>query len=330
MKRNNRMPNLFIVFLTVYIMIFLLEVYFQFNLHRLLKPAFYENTLLCLDIPKETGHHTHNGYGLAPHKKIVIAGLCRNASAYIEKNLQIASMIGSYFKDHRIVIYENDSLDNTREILQRYAQEDPHIIVLGKDEGTEDMYKIGSLHPVRFEKMAYFRNKYLSYIRQHLDDYDYMMVIDWDMNGSTDINGIMNSIGREDDWGAIGTSGKMHPHGTFGMMAINYDVLAVRFHHVRYWETSQWKNVLFNLFYQEYHRLFYRDLEPVLSTFHGIVIYKMSAIPKGSWYSTEYGCEHIGFNSRIRNVYINPHWKSYFGIQGPKWTRAINNISNKY
>lgn len=321
------MPKLLRIFLTLYIVVFLLEIYFQLNLHRLRQPSYYENRLLCIKPRKEAEMYTRRGYEMSPHKKIVIAGLCRNAGQYIEKNIHIANTIGSYFKDYRIVVYENDSKDMTRSILTRCAQQNQRLIVLGGDEGVDNMYNIGATKQLRFEKMAHFRNQYLAYIRKHLDDYDYMMVIDWDMNGSTDINGIMNSIGREHDWGAVGTSGKVYIHGTLGFLLINYDLLALRFHNIKYNNTNHWRSIFFNLFYQEYHRLFYSDIEPVQSTFHGIVVYKIRAIPDDAWYTTEYGCEHIGLNSKIKNIYINPHWRSYFGVQGPNWFSLIRSKS---
>lgn len=313
-----RLLFLFCLFLFLYLLIFVIEVCYQLNFHKIRNPSLYRNTLLCMESPPKTRPYTEHGYHLALQKKIVITGLCRNAEAYIDKNLQIARMIGSYFKDYCIVIYENDSKDNTRKILETQASQDPKLIVLGQDIGIDDMYTIGSLHSNRFQKMTYFRNKYLAYIRDHLPDYDYMMVIDFDIHGSTDINGIMNSIGREIPWGAIGTSGKMNLYGTFGLLLFNYDLLAVRFHNVQY-DNHHFKTTLYNSLYQEYHRLFYNDLEPVRSTFHGIVLYKLSEIPPDAWYTTEYGCEHIGLNYQIKNIYINPYWKTYVGTQGPSW-----------
>lgn len=314
------------IVLLLYIFISCFEIYYQINFHRYRKPMYYENTLLSFS---NNSPYTDYGYKMAPHKKIVITGLCRNAAAHIGKNLQIAIMIGSFFQEYKIVVYENDSTDNTREILDRYAQSNKNIIVIGKDIGAEPSLGRGPFHHLRFERMAYYRNQYLKYIRQHFNNYDYMMVIDWDMNGSTDIDGIMNTIGRDHEssdveWGAIGTSGKVYIYGTLGLFLMNYDMIALRFHHVNYDKMSVLKHVIYNVFYQQFHRLFYNDLEPVESTFHGIIIYKMSCIPKDAQYTSEFGCEHISFNKQItKPIFINPYWTSYFGVQGPNWFKTL-------
>lgn len=303
----------------LYLLVLWFEIYYRINFHKYRNPMYYSNSLLSFP---NNSPYTKHGYNMAPHKKIVIVGLCRDSSLYIGKNLQLATMIGSFFKEYKIIVYENDSTDNTRQILEDYARTNKDLIILGQDNGDEPSYKKGLFHPSRFEKMAHYRNQYLEYIQQHYSHYDYMMVIDWDMNGSTDINGIMNTIGRDHEssdteWGAIGTSGKGSIHGTFGLYLINYDLIALRFHNFEYDRHISIVNTLYNILYQEYHRLLYNDLEPVSSTFHGITIYKMSCIPKDAKYTPEFGCEHIGFNYKIKkNIYINPHWVSYFGVQG--------------
>lgn len=316
----------FSICISFYIVYFLIEAYHQFNSHQLWKPSFYRDELLYFEGRPKVKHYTDYGYKIAPHKRIVIVGLCRDADKYIGKNLQIFSKIGSYFKDYRIIVYENDSKDNTRKILDKHAKNDSRIIVLGENCNMKNVYHIGAFHNDRFEKMVEFRNYCLAYVRNNFADYDYMMVVDWDMNGSTDMNGIMNSIGRDYDekteWSAIGTSGNICVYGTFGLLLLNYDTLALRFHNIKY-DQNHLKSVFFNHIYQEYHKLLYPDLEPVHSTFHGIVIYKMAAIPPDAWYNTEFGCEHIGFHDKIKNMYINRNWVSYFGTQGPNWLSFI-------
>ena len=51
--------------------------------------------------------------------KAVIVGCTKNNEKYIRSNLLKLVQIGSQFNDYKIIIYENDSSDKTREILEK-------------------------------------------------------------------------------------------------------------------------------------------------------------------------------------------------------------------
>jgi glycosyltransferase involved in cell wall biosynthesis len=55
--------------------------------------------------------------------KVVIVGCTKNNQKYIRSNLLKLVQIGSQFKDYNIIIYENDSMDNTLQQLQEFKSE---------------------------------------------------------------------------------------------------------------------------------------------------------------------------------------------------------------
>ena len=67
--------------------------------------------------------------------KIVITGLARDIEPYIIKNLNMLSKIGEHFKDYRIIIFENDSKDNTRELIKKYNNQKIYLL---NDPNTKD------------------------------------------------------------------------------------------------------------------------------------------------------------------------------------------------
>ena len=296
-----------------------IERKFNINFHQLRNPELYQYKLLDQPIRRDVDHYTQIGYGLARERKIVITGLCRDIETNISKNIFISQCIAKYFKEYKIVLYENDSKDNTRNIIKEMAKIDPNIILIECDVkdcimNSVYLHEIGSLSKERIHKMAGLRNKYLSFIKENLADYDYMMVVDFDIQGSTNINGIMNTIGREiaTPWGGVCTMG-IHPMpGTFGNINYPYDVLALIIHKSQLNYSGRF-NIATNTVYQYIYNNYYTDLIPVHSAFGGMAIYNMNSI-KDIWYNSDYVCEHIGFNLQIKNVYINPHWKTYIGL----------------
>ena len=64
------------------------------------------------------------GYQDMKNIRIIFSGITRDNENIIGLNIQKMKLIGSYFEDYRIVIFENDSKDRTREIIEQYSEED--------------------------------------------------------------------------------------------------------------------------------------------------------------------------------------------------------------
>jgi hypothetical protein len=148
--------------------------------------------------------------------RVVFAGLIRDRQdriPYLKKRLESWA---APFKDYRILIVENDSRDQTRERLLVWAKENPKVTILGCGENAPRCSL--SLAPTakrthggsRIEKMAYLRNIYVDYIRQHYNDWDYLVVNDMDLVGEVSPQGWESSFGRfrqESSLGAISAYG---------------------------------------------------------------------------------------------------------------------------
>ena len=94
-------------------------------------------------------------------KKIVIAGCGQNIRPYIQRVFKNIYTIARLFNDYKIVIFENDSIDNTLEILNAYDKKDPNMILLTERNIPVPTY----LHPCR---IAYCRNRLLEKINNYL------------------------------------------------------------------------------------------------------------------------------------------------------------------
>ena len=161
-------------------------------------------------------------------KTIIICGILRNAERKLRQNIPVINELCHHFKDFRIVIYENDSTDNTKAILTQWHYQDTeriHVILedtINKESVLTD--KALRKDPfVKAEKLVGCRNRYLEYIEQHGWTADYLMVIDLDV-AHIDANAILTSFNSDIEWDAVAAFGyslsprlKRRYHDTFAL-----------------------------------------------------------------------------------------------------------------
>ena len=52
---------------------------------------------------------------------LVVCSIVRNAERGLVKNIPIIEEVCKHFKNYKIVVYENDSTDNTKSILKEWS-----------------------------------------------------------------------------------------------------------------------------------------------------------------------------------------------------------------
>lgn len=144
----------------------------------------------------------------AGNERIVFAGLCQDHGTHaLQMWLPVIEELGSHFRDYRVVIAENDSQDDTRAVLLRQAQKDPRFIILCDEKHPPNALtcKLG-LRSVRnsHEKennlakrvatLGRFRQVCWEFVRRELADYDYMCVLDWDLEGQLSVPGFFHGL----------------------------------------------------------------------------------------------------------------------------------------
>lgn len=257
--------------------------------------------------------------------KVIIFGMVRDCSKTLQRNIPTIEAIGSHFADYRVIVLENNSKDNTKEVLQKWQQNNNKVTAYLNDF-DEEKYK---LIPADKNYFKYFQlNKlqkyydYRNYLKQIVDDVefesDYSLLIDMDV-ARIDVKGVITSFGSDIDWDAVTANGysyspslKRRYHDTFALCEYGME------------DKKQTLQMI-----QDYQSIFsyLRKGMPfirVYSAFGGIAIYKTEAI-KGLRYEpffNNYGqvqvrCEHFAlFNSMAkngyRNVFINPNMEVFY------------------
>lgn len=232
--------------------------------------------------------------------KVVMLGCCKDVANYLHKNLMILELLGNQFLDYRMIIYENDSSDITRQILMEYKNERFKFIF----ENNLDIKE-------RTERLAYIRNILLDHYHQIQESFqaEYMMMIDLDdrLFSGKIINSISSCFGFDvNQWDVL----------TGNQSEIYYDIYALRI-----------KNLIEYDFLQEIlkikkkisdkrrkrltHRILNRfnhppmppsHLVPVDSAFGAVSIYKSSSIKNAKYIGingTVPICEHVPFHKTI-------------------------------
>jgi hypothetical protein len=208
------------------------------------------------------------------NKNVIFCGVVRNVGDKLRPNIEHVLRTGQHFQQFKIIIYENNSTDNTKDILKAYSTH-AHVKILSEDLPAEHFRKenniiwaytelTGSDHPCRMELISNARNKLIDEIRKpEYSDYSHCIMMDLDSNG-WDIDGIIDSFRRSDEWDAVFANSRPY-----------YDYYALRSEKFPFgpeitgeycWNTMSSLEVTGE------------DLVPVYSAFNGIGIYKKALL----------------------------------------------------
>lgn len=105
--------------------------------------------------------------------KAVFLGLARDVEGplpYVIENIECMRRI---FSSSTVTVYENDSADRTKHILDRWANRSAHVHVRHFDGMAHS-------HPVRTVRLATLRNKFLDLVRRDPNEADFVIILDLD------------------------------------------------------------------------------------------------------------------------------------------------------
>jgi hypothetical protein len=198
------------------------------------------------------------------------------------------------FADYRVVIYENDSQDETVGILRAWQQQDPKVTILSEVLHAPRWGSIQSLE--RTAQLAAYRNRYRELAIERFHDFDFIVVVDTDLLGWS-YDGSANTFGLF-GWDAVTARGNTIWHGRPAF----YDGWAFRAldHPEVHTEEAEIRSMVFP-----------RGTPPVpvLSSFSGLGVYTMQAMRAARYGGTD--CEHVVLHRNMRaagfgSIFMNP------------------------
>lgn len=248
------------------------------------------------------------GEKYAKSLNICFAGLARNVESSIEKCLNYILNI-PFFNSVSCVVFENDSSDNTKEILLKLEQEYDNLYVLTEDLNAPHLPLSKSSE--RTQALAKYRNICKEYIKDNLSHCDYISVIDLDF---IDISsyGILNTFGylaNKEIQAVSGNSFQIKQIFPDRVTPWNYDSWAYR---GNWWVDKQTEILEYDpmLWFGFWIPPIGSPIIKVNSAFGGMTTYD-TKIYTSSFYDG-YDCEHVCFHKNLYtqnekfNLYLNP------------------------
>ncbi len=251
----------------------------------------------------------------------VICGLARDVAEILPVTIARIERIGERFSDYRVVIYENDSTDDTRPLLLAWAQRNPRVRVIVETIGDPVNPCARCLH--RAARMANYRNRCLDVLKSEFANFDYALVLDTDLKGGWSIDGIANTFGH-DGWDFVGSNGIIFKRlGRDLNVPIQYDAWAFRLDE----KFSAMPTSAVNFLRWQRGQ----PLVPVTSCFGGLGVYRIKALLSARY--SGWDSEHIPLHQEMRNngfhrMFINPSQIALYGRRHRTLDRAMIPLLN--
>lgn len=266
------------------------------------------------------------GIEVMKNASVSICSIVRDCERNLIKNRDRIEQLRLLFQNSEVIVFENDSKDNTRQELLDWQDNSSGVHVFYADYGSvtiptnnkDNGNKYFSIS--RIEKMAAFRNKYINYLNSSDFKRDFVIVIDLDIS-NFDLDGVVHSFGMSNYWDSISANGtsiskkfKAQYHDSYALIEsgkIN--------------EAQTEQSIYFN-------RERFSFLKPGLplfqvdSAYGGIAIYKWTALQKINYSylpnsDSQVGSksEHVALHLKMKEngfhrIFINPsmlvHYRS--------------------
>jgi hypothetical protein len=238
--------------------------------------------------------------------KAVFVGCARSCAPFLDSVLANVEALGSTYDAYKIVIVENDSVDDTRSRLRKFAGSHANVQLIEVD-GLE------GAHPKRTDRIAVARNLYMNAVRQpDYADCDDLVVLDFDDVNSRRIDLAGFTAARRWLWHEANRRAVFANSAPF-----YYDIWALR--HPTWSPDDCWARVRAaqaTMSTEEAVRrhvalrqiLIAPTTAPILvdSAFGGLAIYRREAALQGSYTGLdpegEETCEHVAFNAVVNGT----------------------------
>lgn len=256
----------------------------------------------------------------------VICGIVRDAEKGLCHNIPVIEQFCKMTSGYNVVIFENDSKDNTKGLLKQWADRDKHVQVFCEIAKTFDaLFNVkmdaADVNPFyshkRIAKMVELRNQYMDYIWDNGLEADYLMVVDLDVD-RIDLAGIVSCFKHSGNWDAVTAFGysigpklRRRYHDTFALEV--YDTMSKPRTEQNIYELQD-----------KYRNLNGDEWIRVDSAFGGLAIYRYDAIMNLRYKLLDNDdkrvacrCEHTSISIQMKErgydkIFINPQMKIHY------------------
>lgn len=190
-----------------------------------------------------------------------ICGPVKNCAPYLNKVFENIEKIGSLFDDYKIIIYYDNSTDNTLEVLKEYQKKNPRLLFYVNQIPSSQF---------RTHRIASARNYCLKYVRDNKDLYPYFIMMDFDDVNCKNINvePLKNSLKRE-DWDGLSFNTSPHYYDIWGL-----SIWPFCFSYNHFNNNFKYHTIIRNYVMTKLNSLKPGQLLQCISSFNGLSIYR--------------------------------------------------------
>lgn len=216
--------------------------------------------------------------------RVAIGGLTRNSAQILPKTIARIEQLGSLFGDYQVIIYENDSHDDTPRLLAEWSARNTKA-------QTVSAQLLDPINPqtrdlARAARMASYRNQLRTWLLAIQPAVSHIIMLDTDLNGGWSYNGVAHTFGLTQPWDFVGSNGIVFKN----QRPLYFDVWAFRRQGSYRPLPSKEVNPL--------HWPKGSPLVPVYSCFGGLGVYRREALEHASYDGSD--CEHVPLHRKMR------------------------------
>lgn len=259
------------------------------------------------------------GRDIAKRKRVVFVGMARSIAGILPTTIRRLEQIGQQFANWEAVVVENDSNDDTKRVLQHWAEQRPgQVLADCRDLGYEHLHGFEAL---RVQRYAELRNRYRTLAAEFAPEADYVIAVDLDAWGGYSTLGVLHSVAMFDELpqAACMASTSLYRAKTEAGRLVwgHYDLWALRMYGPRI-RFDPWQPLW---------------LPPpgarpirVYSAFGALAMYRAKPFYNTPYQSYDGDIEHVGLHRNMQSegweIYLNPasrvvmHWLE--GIEVPQ------------
>jgi hypothetical protein len=231
----------------------------------------------------------------------VICGLCRDVRYYLPRMAVRIERLGGMFKDYAVVLYENDSIDCTREFLFDWRAANPRVTILSEQLGAPSY--AANRSPDRARWLARCRNCYREHAAKEFAGFEFAIIVDMDLAGGWSFDGIAHTF-ADDAWDFVGSFGLRERRDRRTRRSV--------YSHADLWAFRRTHGVSTEQLGYDHDAVVERGrpLIPVESCFGGLGVYRFRCLEVAHYGGTD--CEHVGFHAELRRAglsrqFLNPN-----------------------
>ncbi len=143
------------------------------------------------------------------HEKVIICGVSRDVGDRLPYTIKIMEKIGSLFDDYKIIVYENNSNDDTPLVLKDWKSCNSKVFIKSENLTEADfesvtINRLGDNQIFRPELIARARNIVLDIaMSDSYKDYTYLIWMDMDFKIPPSYKGIIETFKTNREWDAV-------------------------------------------------------------------------------------------------------------------------------